>query len=99
MSMPTRSLLVDEVIRSDRHHRRFLHRDLSDLSEQEIWAERKVLEDELADRILRRDRSQVLGSELLTGDVRPVTQVDWIRSRLIALQREGRRRRLEGRTT
>lgn len=87
-----RPLLFTDLIRSDRHHQRFFRRDIPGLSDVEIWAERKLLEVELARMIWHRNGSAILGSDILTETQEPTYQAEWVRLRLRELQAEERRR-------
>ena len=78
----TAALTFNDLILSDRHHRRFLHQDLSYLTNDQIWAERKELESELATLIWQDDQDVILGLDILVGGPHPISLQAWIRSRL-----------------
>lgn len=88
-----RPLLFTCLILSDRHHARFLRQDIERLSDDEIWAERKLLEHKLAESIWHGDQSVIFGSDVVTGTQELVTQPDWIRLRLRALDAAANLRR------
>jgi hypothetical protein len=74
------------------HHQatqRFHHRDIPELTCEQLWAEATVLNGELARLLAGRDRPRVLG--LIGGAL--VSDQDWIRVRLTRLKKELRRRR------
>ena len=84
-----RSLTFD-LLRTDRDHDVFLNRDVPNLTDDQVWAERKLREAELADLIGRDDHSVILGSDVLARAY--LTQAEWVRCRLNALQAESQRR-------
>ena len=92
ISRRSRPLTFDDLIRTDEHHDVFLSRDVPTLTGDEIWAERKLREIQLADLIRRRDRSIIVGSDFLTNKQAPLTQAEWVRGRLRALQAESEQR-------
>ena len=81
-----------DLIRTDRDHHVFLNRDIPTLTDDEVWAERKRREMELADLISRDDDSVIPGSDVLTFTL--LTRRTWVRLRLHALQAESQRRTL-----
>ena len=91
-----KALTFNDLILNDRHHERFLHHDLPHLTSDQVWAERRQLELQLATLIWQDDRDVILGSDILIGAPHPVTRQAWIRSRLRQLEAESQRR-LEGR--
>ena len=88
----SRPFTFDDLIRTDEHHDVFLKRDVPTLTDDEIWAERKLREMELADLIWSRDRSVIVGSDILTNQHAPLTRAEWVSGRLQALQSESRQR-------
>ena len=82
--------LTFDLLRTDRDHDVFLNRDVPALTDDQVWAERKLREAELADLICRDDHSVILGSDVLAHA--PLTEAAWVRCRLQALQAESRRR-------
>jgi hypothetical protein len=92
LSRRSRPLTFDDLIRTDEYHDIFLNRDVPALSDEEIWADRKLREVELADLIRRRDGSVIGGSDILTNRPAPLTRAEWVRGRLQALQAESRQR-------
>ena len=91
-----RPLLFTDLILSDRHHARFLKQDMDHLTDDEVWAERKLLELKLAQTIWCSDRTVILGSDTLTGSTEPTTRGEWVLQRLRSLATESQRR-LRGR--
>lgn len=87
-----RLLTFDDLIRTDEHHDVFLNRDVPALTDDDIWAERKLREMELADLICRRDRVVISGSDILTNRPAPLTRAEWVRGRLRTLQAESQQR-------
>ena len=87
-----RPITFDDLIRTDEHHDVFLNRDVPALTDDDIWAERKLREMELADLICRRDRAVISGSDILTNRPAPLTRAEWVRDRLRTLQTESQQR-------
>jgi hypothetical protein len=87
-----RPLLFTDLIHSDRDHDRFLLRDVGALTDDDIWAERKLLEIERASLISEGVTTTIDGSDALSGLTEPLTLAGWVRKRLLALQSEARRR-------
>ena len=75
---------VDRFLHED-DARRFQHADLGELEERELWAERTLVEHELARLIFTRARPRFLDSEL--------TDQDWLVARSGRLRDELARRR------
>lgn len=84
-----RSLTFD-LLRTDRDHDVFLNRDIPTLTDDEVWAERKLRETELADLICCNDQTVILGSDVFAHA--HLTQAEWVRRRLLALQAESQQR-------
>ena len=87
LRLPRRSrpFTFDDLIRTDEHHDVFLNRDVPALTDDDIWAERKLREVELASLIRCRDRSVIGGSDILTNRHTPLTKAEWVRDRLRTL--------------
>jgi hypothetical protein len=88
----SRPFTFDDLIRTDEHHDVFLNRDIPALTDDAIWAERKLREVELASLIHRRDQSVISGSDILTNSRTPLTKIEWTRFRLGALHAESHQR-------
>ena len=87
---PTRHIVpVDHLLHED-GARRFRHADLGELSERQLWAERVLVEAELARLIFTESRPRFLDPEQ--------TDLDWLAARSGRLREElAKRRAVKGR--
>ena len=80
--------LIPDPCRSDIETRRFFHQDLEEITPKQLWAERDVIESELASRITYDVRPRVIWA---AGDL--VYDSDWLEERARRLRAEERRRK------
>ena len=73
---------------------RFHHRDLDDLTDDQIAAEREYLRHVLAQRVFRNRRAEVIW---VFSPSAPVTDTSWLAQRIDRLANEQRRRQQRGR--
>src|SRR5262245_5626463 len=81
--------LIPNPYRSHEACERLAHRDLAGMSDEAIWAEATLLTTELASAIYEKRRPQLIYT---TGLDDGVTDIAWMRDRLIRLRAETRAR-------
>ena len=84
--LPGRSVVPAERFLHEDAARRFRHADLETLDEGQLWAERQIVEQELARLIFRGCRARFVDSEQ--------TDQDWLAARAGRLHDELARRRI-----
>lgn len=74
--------LVPDPIASWEQERRFRHRDITELTAAQVWAERVLIGHRLAELLFARERERVI----YIADEGAITDQSWLRERLRRLE-------------